>query len=241
MTPRSRPKFRRWAAGLFDQQLWCWGRDISRPEGNVLLEIGMCRHRSPESRLTSLYKATLEGDAEVWLWGFGLLYGEPGLGCVFLRRYGFDPMLMNRPPEILVHRADDLGPLVRPLGARRTAAETLVRGAAKWIAGYEHWVAETLGIDYRRAVLEARGESPAVPAQAMASSWERLVKKSFRLFTADQGSSPWDRLLASLRHCCDSFTNGLAARRTGRHSSQEHHQSQRGKQWRRGTRTRGPT
>ncbi|MGF1582926.1 MAG: hypothetical protein ACFCD0_26700, partial [Gemmataceae bacterium] len=148
MTHRSRPKFRRWAADLLDQQLWCWGRDIARPEGNVLLEIGMCRYRSPEPRLASLYKATLEGGAEVWLWGFGLLYHEPGLGCIFLRRYSFDPMLMARPPELPVHLAKDIRPLIRPAGTRRKTASTLVRGAARWIARHEHWVAENLGVEY---------------------------------------------------------------------------------------------
>lgn len=65
---RSRPNLRRWATGLFDQQLWCWDRDVARAAGNVLLELGMCRYRVPDPKCSSLYKATLEGDAEVWLY-----------------------------------------------------------------------------------------------------------------------------------------------------------------------------
>lgn len=240
MTDRSRPSLRRWATGLFDQQLWCWGGDISRPEGNVLLEIGMCRYRSPDPKLATMYKATLEDGAEICLWGFGVLYRKPGVGCVFIERYGFEPMLVDPPPEHPIHRVIDVGPLVRPTGARRKAAETLVRGAARWIALYEHWVAENFGIDYRRKLLEARDKPRTVPASAMAASWERLAKKSFRLFTPEQGFSPWDRLLASLRVCCDSFTSELSARKSG-HPISKHHQSQRGNKWQRGTRTRGPT
>lgn len=241
MKKPSRGDLRRWATDLFDQQLWCWGRDISRPEGNVLLDMGMCRYRSTEPKHGTLYKATLQGDAEVWLWGFGLLYREPGVGCVFLRRKGFDPLLVERPPEQPVHRAEDIGPLVRPAGESRAVARELVRGAATWIAGYEHWVAESLGIDYRRAVLEARDKESIVPATAMAASWERLAKKSFRLSIPQQFVGPWGKLLASLRFSYDMPIRSTAAWPGLRQSfsPREHHRSSGAKQWRRETRTRG--
>lgn len=225
---RFRSNFRRWAADLLDQQLWCWGRDVARPEGNVLLEIGMSRFRSPEPHCASMYKATLEGDAEVRLWGFGLLYSEPGVGDVFLRRFGRDPMLAERPPEAPVHSAKDIGPLVSPAGARRASAAALVRGAAKWIARYEHWVAESLGIDYRQGALAARDRPPAVPAEGMAAGWERVAQKSPRLFAPERSTGPWGPLLASLRFYCDSFTAKLAGGRPGRHPPQGRRQPQRG-------------
>ena len=28
-----------------EQQLWCWGRDVERPEGNLLMAYGFERHR----------------------------------------------------------------------------------------------------------------------------------------------------------------------------------------------------
>lgn len=243
MTRRPASGLRRWATDLFDQQLWCWGRDIARPEGNVLLDVGMCRHRPSEpKRGGTLYRATLHGDAEVWLWGFGLLYREPGLGCVFLRRSGFDPVLVERPPERPVHRPEHLGTLTRPANAGQTAtARALVRGVAGWVAGYEHWVAESLGVDYRREVLEARDESPTVPAPAMASSWERLARKSLRLSAPQEVAGPWGRLLASLRFATDAPVSS-PARPGVRHpfSVRDQHRSSGVKQWRRGTRTRGP-
>jgi hypothetical protein len=194
--------FRRWASGLLDQQLWCWGRDIARPEGNVLLGMGFRRHRPPDPRRGhgTLYTATLDGNAEVWLWGFGLLYRDPALGCVFLRRYGFDPVLIDRLPEPAAHRPEDLGPLTRPATTTQlAAARALVRGVAGWVAGYEHWVAETLGLDYRAGVLDARDKKLGVPAAAIATSWERLARKAFRCDGERDAHSPWGRLLASLR------------------------------------------
>lgn len=125
---RFRKNFHRWATGLLDQQIRCWGRDIGRSEGNVFLDLGMCRYRSSEPNGGTLYKATLEGNAEVLLWGFGLLYRDPGVGCVFLRRYGFDPLPVERPPEHPVHRPEEIVPLVRPTGPGRTVADS--RGLA---------------------------------------------------------------------------------------------------------------
>lgn len=183
-TPRrTRTDIRRRAVGLLDQQLWCWGRDIARPEGNVLMTLGMCRHRSsaPEPECTA-YTGRMAGGGTVWLWGFGLMYCQPDLGGVFLRRYGFEPVLLAHPPNQPAHRPDDLGLLTRPTTARQhTTAGALVRATAEWIAGYEHWVAETFGTSYRQAVLAARDKSPVVSAREMAGAWEHLACNSARL------------------------------------------------------------
>ena len=50
--------FRRWTAGLFDQQMWCFGRDIVQVRGNLLLDLGMCQYRAPDpKRSSSMYTA----------------------------------------------------------------------------------------------------------------------------------------------------------------------------------------
>lgn len=170
------------AVALLDQQLWCWGRDVARPAGNAFLALGMCRYRSPERTGGSMYTGSTAGGGGVWLWGWGVLYCLPEHGGVFLRRYGFEPLLLAAPPASPVHRPDDLGPLTRPVTSRqRATAGTLVRAAAGWVAGYEHWVAETFGIGYREAALAIRNKPAAVPARGMAAAWEHLAKKAFRL------------------------------------------------------------
>ena len=35
---------------LLDQQLWCWGQDIRRTEGNALLAYGFTKHRPLEGK-----------------------------------------------------------------------------------------------------------------------------------------------------------------------------------------------
>jgi hypothetical protein len=200
-TRRARTELRRRAIALLDQQLWCWGRDVVRPEGNILLSLGMSRHRStaPEALCTA-YTGRVVGGGVVWLWGFGLVYCLPNQGGVFLRRYGFDPVLV-REPWRPVHQPDQLGPFTRPTSVqqRATAAE-LVRAAALWIAGYEHWIAETFGTAYREATLATRNVPPAVPAKEMASAWENLAKNSARLSEMPWSyRGPWSAFLDSLR------------------------------------------
>jgi hypothetical protein len=41
--PMSSSEGNRFLAGLLDQQLWCFGQDIRRTEGNLLCQLGMCR------------------------------------------------------------------------------------------------------------------------------------------------------------------------------------------------------
>lgn len=206
-TRRSRTDLRRRAVVLLDQQLWCWGRDVARPEGNVLLGLGMCRYRSTEPGLDrTAYTGRVAGDGVVWLWGFGLLFCLPDIGGVFLRRYGFDPVLVTE-PQRPVHALEHLGRFVRPTSARQLAtAEALVRAAAGWVAGYEHWIAETFGTSYREATLAARDKPPAIPAKEMARAWEHLAKKSVRLSApAPSPRGPWAQLLATLRTPAGAF------------------------------------
>ena len=173
---------RRHAAELLDQQLWCWGRDIARPEGNVLLDLGLCRHRSPGPGVDrSAYSGTTPGGDTVWLWGFGVMLCRPGGAGVFLKRYRFDPLLVRLPGQRAAFSPAELG-CSRPASAReRAEVATLVRSLAGWVASYEHWVAETLGGGYRAATLAARDRPPTVPARAVPGAWENLAKKSPRL------------------------------------------------------------
>ena len=191
---------RRRAVDLLEQQIWCWGRDASRPGGNLLLEYGLCRHGSPDpQRGATFYTTALDNGAEVWLWGFGVLYFQPKLGGVFLQRYGFDPLLVERPAGPTVYSPDELGLLSRPATAPQlTVVRGLVCGLAEWIARYEHWIAESVGLTYRASTLEARSTKPKVPAAGMAAGWDRLSRKSRRLRGGMAAPGPWGKLIASL-------------------------------------------
>ena len=74
---------RRTGQKLLHRQCWNWGRDIVRPEGNLLLDAGFRRRRPPEGETgSSCYTLALPNGGCLMLWGFGLLYGMPRKGGV---------------------------------------------------------------------------------------------------------------------------------------------------------------
>jgi len=198
----SQLSFRRWASGLFDQQMWCFGRDIRREGGNVLLDLGMCRYRAPDpNKGSSLYTAPVEPGGAIFLWGFGAMYTEPGLGGVFVRRYDFAPKLTLRETGLGVHQTEQLGRLVNPSTRQELVLlRKLLPALVGWFAKYEHWVGEHFGTAYREACLASRDKPASVPAQAMARSWENAAKKSKRFrCEAAVKTGPWAGLLGGLR------------------------------------------
>lgn len=194
--------FRRWAAGLFDQQMWCLGRDIVRPAGNVLLDLGMCQYRPRDpQRGNTLYTAAVAPVGSVFLWGFGALYAEPGFGGVFLRRYDFAPKWTAHETALGVHNIAGLGRLEAPAAGKPAAkVRQLLPRLVGWFAKYEHWVAENLGGEYRADSLAGREKPSVAPATGMADAWERAAKlcKRFRA-TPPVATTPWARWRARVR------------------------------------------
>ena len=81
------------AARLLSQQVWCWGRDIERPDGNWLMEIGFERIE-PTFKCEdcdSIYSLKLPNGKCVMLRAFGVFYGNNQKEGIFLPRYDFLP------------------------------------------------------------------------------------------------------------------------------------------------------
>ncbi len=167
---------RRLGQRLLHQQCWNWGRDILRPEGNLLLEAGFCRQRAPEGELgSSRYELELADGAVLLLWGFGLYFGEPERGGVYLNRYQFQPEWM--PLELvrpLIWRPDMI-----PQGQKPPSAELpfdLTARVAIQIADYEDWILSRRGLDYRRNVLrEWKQAAKGLPPQTLPQSWRDIA------------------------------------------------------------------
>ncbi|MDA7980353.1 MAG: hypothetical protein MPJ50_16460 [Pirellulales bacterium] len=167
------------AVSLLSQQVWCWGRDILRPEGNWLLEIGFDRIEPPAERegSSSVYSLELPPGRCVVLRGFGVFYGDRESGGVFLPRYEFRPKYTTHatlrcPPW---SRAD-LPKLSSPKDSQQTACVSLTLDLIDWIRNYEVTIVERLGIDYRRSTLLEwdDGKRSIVPAEETASAWRML-------------------------------------------------------------------
>jgi hypothetical protein len=185
------------AAGLLSQQAWCWGRDVARPEGNWLCEIGFTRIEPPADRkdCSSVYSLQLPHDRCVVLRGFGVFYGDRERGGVFLPRYAFQPRyttcaMLNYPPWS-VH---DLPKLRPPTKSQRNTCASLTLELIDWIRNYEVTIIENLGIEYRRRTLMPwnNGKRPFTPAERFASAWRELslqIATNFDAYTQRRETS----------------------------------------------------
>ncbi|MEM8735710.1 MAG: hypothetical protein AAGG44_15860 [Planctomycetota bacterium] len=170
------------ARDLLNQQVWCWGRDILRPEGNWLLNIGFDRIEPPADRAdcSSVYSLQLPRGRCVVLRGFGVFYGDRHRGGVFLPRYGFPPRYTKVATLECPPWSDaDLPKLSAPNDAQRTACTPLTVDLIDWIWGYEVTIAERLGLEYRRSTLLRwdNGKRHVIPAEEMASAWKELAQR----------------------------------------------------------------
>ncbi len=182
----------RQAVNLLSQQVWCWGRDILRPEGNWLLEIGFDRIEPPVDRkdCPSMYTLAMPRKQCVVLRGFGVFYGDGQRGGVFLPRYEFQPRYtvqatLDCPPW---SRAD-LPKLNPPTASQQKACATLTLDLINWIWRYETNIVERLGIEYRQSTLLKwdDGTRPFVPAGNIASAWRELSVQLTSNFNAFLG------------------------------------------------------
>jgi hypothetical protein len=179
------------AIDLLNQQTWCWGRDILRPEGNWLVAIGFSRLNPPADRkeCASIYTLELPEGRCVVLRGFGVYYGDQQHGGVFLPRYEFRPKYttqarLESPPWSV----EDLPILNPPTALQRQACATLTLDVVDWIRRYEVTVIERLGIEYRRRTLLPwnNGKRHFTPAEKFASAWRLsslLVGANFDIFS----------------------------------------------------------
>ena len=165
------------AASLLGQQIWCWGRDIEGPAGNLLVQYGFQRIEKPAgSNAASLYRLDLSPTSRVILRGFGLFRGDNRWGGVFLRRFDFKPQFtsqadLSRAPWLVA----DLPPLVSPRGDQVPCCQRLLLTLIDWVHQYEVWIVEHAGIDSRaETLLDWSGKDASVPPEKMACAWRML-------------------------------------------------------------------
>jgi hypothetical protein len=173
------------AVDLLSQQVWCWGCDIARKEGNWLVEIGFQRTPPPEDRSSesSVYSISLPSDRNIVLRGFGVFYGASDIGGIFLPRYQFRPLYttkseLQRPPW----SDTDLPRLNTPNNSQKSKCISLLHGLIDWICCYEEEVTNRLGIEYRQSTLKEwnNGKRRLIPAGEIVSRWRELSQQVTR-------------------------------------------------------------
>lgn len=167
------------AIDLLNQQVWCWGCDVMRAEGNWLCEIGFDRIVPPEHRkdCSSVYCLDLPNRRKVILRGFGVYYSDQKRGGVYLPRYEFSPKFKSDPFLASPPWSEkDLPRLHPPSRSQRSICASLVLDLIDWIRSYEFCVIEKLGVEYRRLTLHdwVSRDQTFIPAERIASEWRRL-------------------------------------------------------------------
>ena len=164
------------AVKLLSQQVWCWGRDIERIEGNWLMEIGFERIE-PTFRCEnydSIYSLELSNGKRVILRAFGVFYGNNQKEGIYLPRYEFLPKYLRRLNiKNIPWEKNDLPELYFPNNSEVSNCVRLVTELVNWIRTYEENVADILGLDYRKSTLYGwlKIIGSIIPAEDMISEW----------------------------------------------------------------------
>lgn len=180
----------RGAARLFNQQMWCWGQDVKRAD-NLLLGFGFEAWHPPIGTMSTGYALTRGGHQHVVLWGFGLFHGDPELGGMFVRRFGFAPLLTEahdlpaafwKPEQMPRFRLATEAP-------ERDRLVLLLRTSCRWVAEYEDWVHRTHGEGYRNDCV-MRWQDAFLDADRMAQAWRRLADSAEDVVAVTAEESP---------------------------------------------------
>ncbi len=162
------------------QQVWCWGKDVEYPAGNLLMRFGFERHRDRSTADRSTCYRLDRDQLHVSLWGFGMFFGCRDLGGLYLNRFEFCPNWA--PVESLaldIHWPDELPMFARPRGVLQwQRARKLWKSSLHWIANYEAWVLATAGLDYRRECVED-WLRPFVRAEKTVAAWRFLSRRGW--------------------------------------------------------------
>ena len=166
---------------LMSQQVWCWGRDVQSPDGNLLMHYGFERHRDSDDADRSTCYRWDRDELHVSLWGFGMFFGSRELGGLYLDRFDFCPVWA--PIESLslnVHWPDELPVFARPRGMSQwQRARKLWKQSLFWIADYESWVRKSVGIRYRRHCVET-WLRPFVRPEKNVAAWRFLGRQDWQ-------------------------------------------------------------
>ena len=137
--------FGRHFEALVKLQMWCFGYDIRRPEGNLLLRFGFERSKLPTGQYgSSYYSKVLDSTHTMHLWGFAMALERPGIGLLVKRNERTPRVYEGARIEYPLWRPQDLphGYTPREEASLFIAKELLSRLTAA-LSDYEQFVADT--------------------------------------------------------------------------------------------------
>ncbi|MBM3969335.1 MAG: hypothetical protein FJ302_05665 [Planctomycetes bacterium] len=186
------------AIKLFDQQLWCWGEDVKRPNGNLLVACGFERIPPPkgQEQFGSMYSRRIRRGGRIVLRGWGLLISDRKHGAILLKRYGFTPELLSG-EEIPTQLWDtsDLPKLISPQSDVDVSRVLfLLSAACRWVVSYETWLRLRIGMKHRETSIE---------------HWKKMKKTNF---SCDEVDRLWRLLAKRLEEAAIRLEKSVLAR-----------------------------
>lgn len=164
---------------LFSQQIWCWGRDILREEGNWLIQQGFDGIDAPAEKAgcKNIYTLSLSKSQSVILRGFGALFTDHNYGTIFLPRYDFRPKYTRDTElEIPPWEFGDLSEFKLPSASERKYCSSMLIQLVEWIIEYEKDIQDKLGTGYRASTLREwdNGERVVIAAKDIIGEWLKI-------------------------------------------------------------------
>lgn len=174
-------EMRKRGKALFEQQMWCWGCDVRREAGNLLLQYGMEKLPSPETRYHSAYRCVLEAGS-LTLWGWGLWAAIQDYGSIFISRSCFRvrySSTLELQPNAWCEA--QLPPIFTPQSeVNRAKSDHLLTTVFHWIADYECWLASLVEPNYRERTLatwtQRRRYRGGIPISEVSNQWTQLAQ-----------------------------------------------------------------
>ena len=164
---------------LLSQQIWCWGKDILRDEGNWLIDEGFNVINAPEDfkNARNIYWLDLPGGKRIILRGFGIVYSDSRYGSIFVHRFKLLPKYSVSPElDILPWNTSCLEGFDQPVGIEKQFCSIMLTDLIDWIIGYEQKLTAKLGIDYRKSTIKQwdNGKRCIIDAEDIVLEWKKL-------------------------------------------------------------------
>jgi hypothetical protein len=153
---------------LVNLQMWCFGCDIRRAEGNILTEFGFTRVRPPPAMHgSSRYSSFCKSGYTLYLWGFGMVIaGRNSALCI--KRFERAPRLFEGEfvPEG-VFKPHDLPLFHEPrTTSLQESARQLLKSLCRELYAYERYISRTVPLSYRRACIQTSPKEARLPGRS---------------------------------------------------------------------------
>jgi hypothetical protein len=184
--PHAAEKLERWSftgdfgrnlVRLVNLQIWCFGCDIRREEGNLLAEYGFSRFRpSGDTHGSSRYSKMLGEGLALHLWGFGMVLTHSS-GSIWMKRFERFPRISDTSPcfrnVCRPHDLHEFREVSAPSEVHR--ARSLLAMMISEVVQYESFVRDSSpGAHYRQRIATAPKEGRLKYGVEPVAAWREL-------------------------------------------------------------------